>query len=209
MRGNCGTYLRFKSLRATYGQRFSAMFALALTLALPTPSHADSFNFLESTHLIEISQGSTLSSLASGFTNMGFESAYGNRISFNKWYTTKWVDTRLTFLTQLSNEFGVIWGLSTGEQAEKYRIAPALKMGFLYSHQVSKQLSFSLSATTILGGRLKERSCVANYGDVGGVQEVNCRLAASTLAPAETLNHLINQGPENKNLIMLRLNSTF
>jgi hypothetical protein len=209
MRSNGGTPSRFKLLYAAGGPRFAIALALALILALPTPGKADGFNFIQSTYLIEMSQGSTLSNMAYSFTDMGFESANGNRIRFGKWYSTKWVDTRLGFLTQLSPEFGVIWGFSTGERAEKYKIDPSLKMGFFYTHQFSRQASFSLSASTILGGRMKERSCSADYGDIGGVQEVNCRLAASTLAPSETLNYLINQGPQNKNLIMFRFNSSF
>lgn len=61
-------------------------------------------------------------------------------------------------------------------------------------------MSLSVRATRILGGRLRERSCVANYGEIGGVQAVNCRLAASVLPPGQTLGYLFNDKPYNKDI---------
>ncbi len=209
MRGNGGTPSRFNAFCVAGRACIAVVFTLVMSLVTPTASQANSLDFLESTYLIEINQGSSLSNMAFGFSNMGYESAYGDRIRLNKWYATQWVDTRLGFLTQLSSEFGLIWGFSTGERADKYKIDPSLKVGFLFSHQLSKQSSFSLSASTILGGRLQERACTADYGDVGGIQKVNCRLAASTMAPAETLNYLVNQGPQHQKFVMFRFVSSF
>ena len=61
----------------------------------------------------------------------------------------------------------------------------------------------------MLGGTLHEKSCSADYGQIGGVQEVNCRLAASTLPPAETLRYLLNEKPYNHNQVSLMLTWRF
>jgi hypothetical protein len=44
-------------------------------------------------------------------------------------------------------------------------------------------------------GKLREKSCTADYGEIGGVQEVNCRMAASILPPSETLKYKFNDKP--------------
>jgi hypothetical protein len=49
--------------------------------------------------------------------------------------------------------------------------------------------NLSLSVSTTLGSILTERACTADYGDIGGVRRVNCRLAASALPPEETLRY--------------------
>lgn len=106
-------------------------------------------------------------------------------------------------MTQLSHSFGFIWGISTGENAEKYKIDPELTLGFVYRNKISKNSTFTISGTTFIKGNLKERTCVANYGDIGGIQTVNCRLAASTLSPSETLNYLVNEKPNLIELFLL------
>jgi len=167
------------------------------------------FDFFQSTHLLEISQESSLSNRAASLRGGSFEAADGTRVRFDKWYASKWADTRITFLTQLSPTFGVLWGGSTGERGEKYTIAPSFRYGFLYMHPVSKNAQLSFSATQIIGGRFKERSCTADYGAIGGVQEVNCRLAASELQPAQTLNYLIDEAPAYKRQLSLRYSLNF
>jgi hypothetical protein len=44
---------------------------------------------------------------------------------------------------------------------------------------------------------MEEKTCVADYGDIGGIQAVNCRLAATALEPAETLQYLYNEKPSS------------
>lgn len=189
---------------------FSAAFAVWLmTLVSGARAEFAYPGFVEATHLLEITQGTEWSRLMSGVSGGGFEAAGGSRVGFDKWYSSKWVDARISFMTQVSANLGVLWGLSTGERGEKYAIDPALKLGFLYRLPVSKVSALSLSASTILGGRLHEKSCVADYGQIGGVQEVNCRLAASTLPPGETLNYLFNQNAYNRNSVQLRYSHTF
>ena len=101
------------------------------------------------------------------------------------------------------------WGLSTGERGQKYRIEPGLKIGFLVQTEISRNSTISLSATTILAGMLTEETCIADYGAIGGVQTVNCRLAASTLPPAETLQHLFDDPPTDKIDLTLRYQLRF
>lgn len=157
-----------------------------------------------STHLIELTQGSELSKIVASYRSAGFESSEGKWIGFNKWYQTRFVDTRLTLMTPMTTEFGWIWGMSTGERGEKYAIAPSLKLGFVYQIKVAPSAFFSVRATSVLGGRIKEKACTADYGDIGGVQQVNCRLAATELQPEETLKYLLNMLPRDRNSIFLR-----
>jgi hypothetical protein len=157
-----------------------------------------------STHWVEFSQGSELSKLGASYLAGGFESATGQWVGFEKWYRPKWVDTRLTWMTQLTPQFGVLWGASTGERAEKYSIAPSLKLGFVYQFKASSRSYFSLKATSVIGGRMKERACTADYGDIGGLAQVNCRLAATEMAPEDTLKHLTNALPPDRNSVQIR-----
>ncbi|MHC2793567.1 hypothetical protein ACVINZ_002579 [Mesorhizobium jarvisii] len=59
--------------------------------------------------------------------------------------------------------------------------------------------TLSLSLTTTIGGKLTEKSCEADYGDFG-TYSVNCRLAASQMAPEETLKYLVNAKPESQHI---------
>ena len=156
-------------------------------------------SFRQATHLIELRQGSYLSRNAASLRNGGYQLAGGEEVSMRRWYDTQWVDVGASWMTQLTDNVGVIYGLSTGEQAQKYTIAPSLKLGLVAQFQPASNMVVSFRATTILGGSLNEKSCTADYGDIGGVQRVNCRLAASTLAPQETLNYLVRQRPLYRN----------
>lgn len=166
-------------------------------------------SFLAATYLLDIQQGSQLSRNAHGLRAGGYELAGGAAVSFKDWYKTRWVDASITWMTQVTENFGVIVGTSTGERAKKYVINPGLKLGVIAQAPVSKNAVLSFRATTILGGELKERSCTADYGDIGGVQEVNCRLAAATLPPAETLKYLLNEKPINRNQVSVMLTWRF
>lgn len=169
-------------------------------------THADvlTHDFFQATHLIGASQGSSQSDLAKTLGNSGFETSGGSKVRLDKWYATEWVDIRLDFMTQISPRLGLLWGFSKGERGDKYTIAPSFKFGFLAVYPMSKAAKLSFSATTIIGGRFRERSCTADYGDIGGVQEVNCRMAATELDPAQTLNYLVNQNPSNRTQVSLQ-----
>jgi hypothetical protein len=151
------------------------------------------------TSLVDIHQGSPLSDQARSLGDGGYELQNGNRVSFNQWYRASWVDMHVDLLTQITEDTGILWGFGTGEEGEKYRIAPSLKLGFLTQMHPSPNSTLSLSLTTTIGGKLTEKSCQADYGDLG-TYSVNCRLAASQMAPEETLKYLVNAKPESQHL---------
>ena len=167
------------------------------------------FDFVEKTFLVEITQGSELSNKMNFYTVGGFEAANGNFVSYAPWYTNRWTDSRVTFMTQVTSSFGVIWGFSSGEQADKYKIYPNMKIGLAYFDKLSKDSTLSIKATTIISGKLIEYPCLADYGDIGGVQQVNCRMAASQMPPAETLQYLFNDKPYNQTVVILEYKILF
>jgi hypothetical protein len=166
-------------------------------------------SFTERTSIISFRYGSSLSDQMREVRRDGYELSDGTPVSFRQWYASSRKDLQLTWLTELSANFGLLWGFGTGERGEKYHIQPGLKIGVLFRTDLSRDSSLSLSATTILGGWLKEDSCVADYGAIGGVQTVNCRLAASVLPPAETLQYLYNEPPEDQLVLSLRYSFRF
>lgn len=196
--------------------KYSVLGALALGCGLANASDAYQPKFIdhghslaESTYLIEIKQGSELSRKASAYQDGGYETAQGTWVNFKPWYSTNWTDASFTWMTQMTPNLGIIWGAGTGEKGAKYVISPSLKMGLVFQTPITKDSYLSLKATTIFGGLLKEKSCIADYGDIGGVQEVNCRLAASLLEPTQTLQYLMNDKPYNKHTLSIRFTMFF
>jgi hypothetical protein len=76
-------------------------------------------------------------------------------------------------------------------------------------HHFSKSSTLTLNGYYTFGGKLKEKSCTADYGEIGGVQEVNCRLAATELPPAETLKYLLNERPLNYKIVNVQFRFEF
>jgi hypothetical protein len=165
--------------------------------------------FFANTYLIDLGQGSQLSQVMRASQAGGFETANGNWVSFKGWYSTSWTDSRLAMMTQLTPWLGLIWGASTGELGEKYTIDPSVKVGLVVRHDFAKTSSLSFKATTVLGGSLREKSCIADYGEIGGQQKVNCRLAATPLAPTDTLQYLYNMKPLNSYFLSLQYSLSF
>lgn len=165
----------------------------------PDIRHLGNAAFLDATHLLALRQGSHLSQLARNLGNGGFETAAGSRVDFRPWYASRWTDAGATWMTLVSPNLGLIHGLSTGERGEKYTIAPALTLGLMMQAQTGRRAFLTFRATTTLGGDLREKPCTADYGEIGGVQAVNCRLAATTLQPAQTLDYLVREKPYNRN----------
>jgi len=151
------------------------------------------------TSLVDIHQGSPLSDRARGLGNGGYELQSGSWVSFTRWYHASWVDMHVDLLTQITPDTGILWGFGTGEQAEKYRIEPSLKFGFLTQIHPNPNSTLSLSVTSVIGGNLTEKPCEADYGDLG-TYSVNCRLAAGETAPEETLKYLVSAKPETMHL---------
>lgn len=153
-----------------------------------------------SVSLVDLHQGSTLSDLARFLSIGGYELQDGTWVDFDKWYHTDWIDLHADFLTQFNDDFGILWGFGTGERGEKYRIDPSLKLGIVTQAHPLPNAILSLTATTTLAGSFTEFPCVADFGAIGGVQEVNCRLAAGVLPPADTLKYLIHSDPSRLSL---------
>jgi hypothetical protein len=180
--------------------------AIALTALC---SSASAFDFFDDTFLIEVKQGSLLSDKASHLGDGGFETSEGEKITFREWYSTKRTDASITFVTKVDNSLGILWGFSTGEHGKKYNISPSVKLGAIYIHQLTKSSTLTVKGSYIFGGKLKEKPCTADYGEIGGIQQVNCRMAASELPPEETLQYLSNERPRDYRVVMVQYSFTF
>lgn len=188
-------------------RKLAPLAAALVSLCGPTPARA--YDALDQTYFLGFKQGSRLSEQVYKLGIGSYELSGGGNVEFRRWYGQKWTDMRVDFMTQLSKGAGLLWGVSTGEWGQKYRIAPGFRVGILLQAEPTPTSSIGISFTTILGGRLREKSCVADYGDIGGVQEVNCRLAASTLQPADTLKYLVNMKPPDRHWVGLRYQARF
>lgn len=178
-----------------------------MVLALASPLRAETE--VGSTFLLDFYVGSSRSNLADELGRGGYELADGTFVDLDQWYASRWTDTTLLLLTQVGRNAGIIWGASTGEAGEKYDIDPALHLGFIYQYQLARQTWLTVKATALFGGNLTEKPCTADYGDIGGVQQVNCRLAAEPIPPAETLQYLAREPGRNDSRITVILEHRF
>ncbi|MCW3782195.1 hypothetical protein OM960_11400 [Defluviimonas sp. CAU 1641] len=182
--------------------------AMCLVMAL-IPHKAMPQQFWEMTQLVDARAGTSLSDIARQLGTGGYELSDGSPVAFSDWYSSSWTDLRLTWVTQVSQNFGVYWGFGTGERGPKYEIEPSLKLGLIVLQPVSRNGMLSLSATTVIGGAFNEGTCTADYGAIGGTQTVNCRLAASVLPPEETLAYLVHEKPADRFELILRYRLSF
>lgn len=182
------------TLASACGRRIGAGLLASLILAGPAFAELS----LEVTHLIGLSLGTDLSSIPKSVRDDGYELSDGAGVSFEDWYRDRIPNLQIDFITELTPDFGILWGIGSGEYGDKYQIDPSLRLGFLYTRTIGDNGVLSMRLTTRIGGRLRERSCVADYGDIGGVQAVNCRLAATPLEPSESLNYLWNEKPGDR-----------
>ena len=160
--------------------------------------------FLESTFLLDVSLGSARSQIARDLSDGGYELADGTPVNFSQWYDASFPELNVLFLTELTPSLGLAWGLSTGERGEKYRIDPGIWIGFIQNYDLTRNSRITISALTLLGGNFRERSCIGDYGNIGGIQSVNCRLAASLLPPTETLDFLVRESGFMETRISIR-----
>ena len=168
-----------------------AMFAAVICCIVSSP--VQSQGVWDRTFLLDLRAGSSRSDIAVILSRGGYELSDGTPIDFADWYIPRFPDFNIQFLTSLSSDFGIIWGFSTGERAEKYLIDPGLWLGFIYRHEITNQSEWTLSAATMLKGDFRERSCVGDWPLFGGKQRVNCRLAATPLPPSDTLDFLVRE----------------
>jgi len=139
----------------------------------------------------------------------GYDLAGGGYQSFSRWYAGRLNPVRADLVTQVTSGLGLLWGVSTGESGEKYTLQPGFRAGLVAVAPISRTTSMSFTARTTVGGRLREKPCTADYGEIGGVQQVNCRLAASDLAPQDTLAHLWDFAPPDQSQLTVRLTFRF
>jgi hypothetical protein len=165
-----------------------AGFGFYLLAGLPAASQ----EFWAHTYLVGINVGSSRSDLARALSIGGYELSDGTPVSFEYWYQPRFPDVNFRFLTELNANLGLAWGFSLGEAGPKYRISPGLWVGFVSRTELSSRSSLTFSAVTMLGGDFRERTCLADFEELDGLQTVNCRLAASPLPPEETLKFLAN-----------------
>lgn len=188
----------------------SWLFLLAACLLLfLNPNSLQAQSFVERTALVNVRVGSSHSGTLRRARAGGYQLSDGTPVSFEPWYSSDWRDFSLTWLTAVNEDFGIFWGFSTGEAGDKYRIDPSVKLGFLWQTQMSRRSSLSFSVVATIGGKLNEKTCTADYGSIGGIQTVNCRLAASTMPPSETLDHLYDARPQDQTVAMLRYTFRF
>lgn len=173
-------------------QRAGVAACVGLSLAL-SGSGVSAETGWRATQLLDLRIGSSRSSLIDDVRYLGFELSDGTPVEFEPWYSSRWPDTTVQFLTPLTGNFGVTWGFSTGERGEKYTIDPGLHLGFIYQMRPSRRETVTIAVSLLLAGNLRERSCIADFGAIGGIQDVNCRLAASPLPPADTLRFLFRE----------------
>ena len=164
-------------------------------------------DWIEDSYLIDVRMGSDLSQNAREYGKGGYELSDGSPVQFGDWYSSDWRDLSVTFLTEVNANMGFLWGFGTGEVGQKYKIDPSLVIGLILQTEPSRNSLLSFSATTRLWGYLKEETCVADYGAIGGVQKVNFRLAASTLPPEETLEYLFDVAPADQ--VQLQISYVF
>ncbi|MFV0383948.1 hypothetical protein [Paracoccus sp. (in: a-proteobacteria)] len=142
--------------------------------------------------MLDLHSGSAGSDAAGDLRFGGYDLAHGKHVDFSGWYTPAYPDLTILFMTRISSGFGVIWGLGTGERGAKYRVAPSAHLGFILQTHPFDGATLSVSGIHVLGGGMREKPCIADYGVIGGVGKVNCRLAAGLLPPAETLSYLVD-----------------
>ena len=160
------------------------------------------------THLLDVYAGSSRSAQMKTVRSEGYELAGGEVVRFDDWYRPVIPDLTVLLLTELSADLGLIWGVSLGERGEKYRIDPAFHIGLTWQVRLSETATLSTSVQTMIGGRLRETSCSADYG-VFGMAEVNCRLAASLLPPEETLDYLFDTPGHRETRVTIRFVQMF
>jgi hypothetical protein len=181
---------------------------LGILFSLSYPLMAQGLN-IANTHILSIQQGSYLSDRMRGLTYSGFELQDGSWQSYAKFYKVRWTDTSLLLLTQATPRLGLIWGFSTGEQSRRHQIDPSIKIGFHYLHPLAKQSYITTNFQYKFGGRLHESACTAEYGELMGTHQVNCRLAHTPLSPEATLTYLMNEKPADLYNFQIKWNIPF
>lgn len=190
--------------------RLPCLWLAAVVWACAVPAHAfQALTVAEpgaSTRLFDVTVRSELSQKVRGFRDQSYELSAGGLAPLEDWYRPRSLpDTVFRFLTPFGPDNGLVWGFGTGERGQKYRIAPSLHLGWAHQTWITPRTRWGFQVSAQIGGRLRERTCTADYGEIGGLAAVNCRLAATEMPPEQTLALLANTGPERR----LRLHLSF
>lgn len=186
----------------------AALCVLAIGLATTGAAPAEGFAALGPTHLVDVSVGSEHVDRVRKAA-VDYELSDGTPAGVPSLYDRRWHDASVLMMTEVSKQLGVLWGFSLGDKGKKYRIDPSLRLGLVHTDTIGKNFSISSRVLVRLGGRLREKPCSADYGEIGGVQMVNCRLAATAMAPEDTLSYLFNLPPTDRFEASVTLTWTF
>ena len=176
--------------------KIAGRFVLPLVLVLSGGAGAVAQSWLRGSSLIDASMGAGNSAIFQQFATTGYELEDGTYQSLSGFYGNDWRDVRLVALTPVTQDTSVIWGGSTGERGDKYYVMPSVEVGLSHSQTLGDQGTLNLTGRLRLGGQGRELPCEANF-TLGGTKTVNCRLAAGTLRPEETLKFLISAPTPN------------
>lgn len=154
--------------------------------------------------IFDIHQGDTLSDMALAFSTEGYYlqgvGQTGPWQSLAPFYATHWREVIARSLLTLDADHGIIFGISTGESAEKYKIDPGIILGFIAQSHPRINATLTLQAGTTLFGHMTEYPCVGDYGPIIGIKTVNCRFGADPVNTDDSLKLLINQDPSRLSL---------
>lgn len=173
----------------------SALVAIFFSLHVKV---ADAETLLEATQFTGLTIGKGFSEYVEGVSGGSYELESGKIQTFEGWYGRKSIDFDLHLTTKIEENLWLHWGFSTGEYGEKYRIEPSFSLGFERVVPLQDGWAFWFKFKAKLGGYLRESPCTATYTLAEGPQQVNCRLAASVLAPEATLQYLWQKRPTDQ-----------
>jgi hypothetical protein len=159
--------------------------------------------FLSKTQLIGLSFDGHNSAIVRQAARQGFELSTGKTADVARWYAPRFPNITAVFSTELGRGAALIWGGSLGEAGVKYTLSPSAVLGLSLRQSLGPRSAVHLQIYGQFGGALHETECIGDYGALGGLQKVNCRLAASVLPPDQTLGYLWNQPPSLQTTVKL------
>ena len=191
--------------RMAAGLRLVCWLLVALLMGAIRPGVAFGQDDQRSIAIYDIHQGDPLSDLAWSFSQEGFflqpvDGSTGPWQSMAPFYATHWREVTAKALLTLDANHGIVFGLTTGEEGEKYKIDPSIILGFIAQSHPRLNGTLTLQAGTSLFGHMTEYPCVGDFGAVGSDITVNCRLAADMVNTDDSLKFLVNEDPSRLSL---------
>lgn len=181
--------------------------ALVAGVAAANPAQADNgpaagyILQLGNTRVIGLSIQAMNSGVVRDAARYSYDLSGGERVDLSGWYTPQSPSLTAILATDLAPNVALIWGGSTGEQGQKYWLGPTGVLGLALQRPLDGAAQIRFEVVGYFGGALRESPCLGDYGALGGMQRVNCRLAASYLPPADTLPLMWNI-PESTEMVV-------